>query len=145
MNQNQMTPDELLRLIQDYRVSQPNYGTLDGVLYNGGVVLTLFCTGAATILGAKGVSPDLVWVAPFLTGLATIFVGIDRALQFGPRWMHHVTFDAAVEMLIIRVQTINALPEDARPAEITAIRNSFVELPGMKKVLPGVGEMSDKS
>jgi hypothetical protein len=139
-----MTPDDLIKIIKEYRASKKDYGSLDSVLYNGGVVFTLLCTGAATILGAKGVDPTLAWLPPLLTGLATIWVGIDRALQFGPRWTHHRTVNASFDTLNLRLQTLSALPEEARAAELAAIRNSLVELPGMQKVLPGIGGTTTK-
>lgn len=134
-----MTPDDLTKIIRDYRASKKDFGLFDGFLYNGGVMFTLLCTGAATILGAKGIDPGLAWLPPLLTGLATIWVGIDRALQFGPRWTHHRTYNASIDTLIIRLQTLNALPEESRQVELAAIRNLLVELPGMQKVLPGIG------
>lgn len=62
-----MTPEQLeeqiaiiVAQIENFRGTRRDHTGLDGFLYNGGVVLTLACTGIATILGAKGVSPELV-------------------------------------------------------------------------------------
>jgi hypothetical protein len=86
---------------------------LNSVYYNGGVIVTLFCTGAATILSGLGAANNLpVWLVPILSGVATFIVGIDRALQLGQRWVHHRTLFAKYNSLYVRLQTLDQFNSD---------------------------------
>lgn len=115
---------------------------LDKYLYNGGVALTLLFTGTATIIGAiNGTSEKPlvpIWFAPLLSGLATIWVGIDSRLEFGRRWLYHRMMGAAYLSLKRRLTSLEVLPPEKREAELYAIREEFVALPKLNLEIPGL-------
>src|SRR5580698_1249779 len=85
---------EMRNLLDEIEIQRKRFHRdegLDATLYNWGVVAALAVTGGATIVGSFAAESSgylvAAWVGPLLSGLATIWVGIDRALQWGPRWM----------------------------------------------------------
>lgn len=133
-----MEPADLLDLIE--HEARKSCATLDGLLYNGGVVFTLICTGTATIGGAFNAAGTTipVWWAPLLSGLATIWVGIDRALQFGPRWLNQRALNARCASLRYRITTLSMLPKEKQQTELEEIRKAIVELPLHGVAVPGM-------
>jgi len=146
-----MGMDDLNVILEEIQLRQTRFSrdeSRDANFYNWGVVLTLCLSGGATIAGsftAAG-SPVPPWLGPALAGLATIWVGIDRALQWGPRWMFNRGRWAAYESLRRRINTLQLLPSDAdRQAEIAKIRQLFVELPKDHLGVPGVATTTPRT
>ncbi|MFT3721734.1 hypothetical protein [Pseudorhodoferax sp.] len=136
-----MVTDVVLAEVRDGLRRSRTSQAVDGWLYNGGVVFTLLCTGIATIIGAVNNVQDPtipLWVAPLLSGLATIWVGIDRALQFGLRWRFHRSISAAHQSILNRIVSLDLLPAEERADELKVIRDALVNLPNMDPNVPGV-------
>ena len=127
----------LKKCIEPLHKESTRYAQSDAWCHNGGTALMLLCAGIATFLGVKGVEAG-VWVAPFFTLCAAFLVAIDRALQFGPRWIHHRTVLGCCDSILAKLDTINVLPERRRGPELESIREEIINLLMRFIDLPGV-------
>jgi hypothetical protein len=135
---------DLIKQIETFRDSKTNYESFDGLLYNGGVILTFVCTGAATVLAAAKIQQEYLWVVSLLSRVATIYLAIDHILQFNRRWNRSRSVNAAIEALILRLETIDTLPEAERPAELKSVRIALLKLPGKYRTIPANGGLTQK-
>jgi hypothetical protein len=88
---------------------------VDGWLYNGGTVLVLFLTAAVSVLTGKVVDlGGLVWLPAVLSAVAGIFVALERALGFGPRWRFHTEMKAGYKTVSDMIDYYFVVPEDEK-------------------------------
>jgi hypothetical protein len=114
----------------------------DSLYYNGGTVLVLLLTSAATFLGAQSLGV-YDFVVPLLSGTAAFLVGLERALDFGARWRYHANMRAGYEAILDQIEFLTAVdpvltPED-RLAGCRQIRDALSVLRRQEAGLPGIG------
>lgn len=118
-----MTTDQIAALEASIRRSVAEHDPrLDSVLFNGGTLLALAATIAATAAPWTG---QHAWIARALTGLAAFLIGAERALNFGERWRYHRRMRGAYQTILERLSVARAL--DA-PEQRTAVQGVITDL-----------------
>ncbi|MFD6156165.1 hypothetical protein ACFWF7_24520 [Nocardia sp. NPDC060256] len=115
--------DAIRAAVQEYKAQHSP--KLDSFLYNGGTVVALAVSIAATSLPWSG---ETQWIPRVLTAVAAIIIGAERALSFGERWRFHRTRYGAAQSLELRLARIPALEPAEAAGEITAIVRELGEL-----------------
>ncbi|WP_410617095.1 hypothetical protein [Amycolatopsis sp. lyj-109] len=105
---------------------------LDSFLFNGGTLLALAVTIAATVPWPDNVS----WLPRVLAGLGAFLIGAERALNFGERWRYHRRLRDAYQSILDRFTLAveaSGVQRDELLAKITAdldqIRRSQGDIP----------------
>lgn len=106
----------------------------DSFYHNGGTVLALAATGAATIIPTS----HAVW-AKIAAAIATFIIALARALDFGGRWRWHIEMRNAYQGLIDRTDELNVLPDADRLAAIKTIYDRLEKLRVRENGIPGAG------
>lgn len=108
--------------------------TGDSFYHNGGTVLALAATGAATIIPTS----HAVW-AKVAAAIATFIIALARALDFGGRWRWHIEMRNSYQALIDRTDELNVLPDADRLAAIKNIYDRLEKLRVRENGIPGAG------
>ncbi len=106
----------------------------DSFYHNGGTILALAATGAATIIPTS----HAVW-AKVAAAIATFVIALARALDFGGRWRWHIEMRNAYQALIDRTDELNVLPDADRLAAIKNIYDKLEKLRVRENGIPGAG------
>jgi hypothetical protein len=95
--------------------ARKQHRTLDSLWYNGGTVVILLCTGAASFMPT--VLPCKVSLAQTLAAIGAFLVALERALSFGARWRFHKEMDGAYNALLDMLTFYQATDQSLSPAE----------------------------
>jgi hypothetical protein len=106
----------------------------DSIYHNGGTVLALAATAAATIIPSE----HFIW-AKVCAAVATFIIAVTRALDFGGRWRFHIEMQASYVALLDRLDEIDFLPESERLAAIKRIFDTLERLRAREGGIPGAG------
>lgn len=97
---------------------QENDPRLDSVLYNGGTVVAF---AATVIVSASFWPPEYNWIGQVLSAIAAFLIAIERALNFGARWIFHRKIRLKYEALMARLDIAESLDTAMRTAKIEGI------------------------
>jgi hypothetical protein len=106
----------------------------DSFYHNGGTVLALAATGAATIIPTSH-----ALLAKIAAGIATLIIALARALDFGGRWRWHLEMRNAYQALIDRADEVHVLPDADKLAAMKAIYDKLEKLRTRESGIPGAG------
>lgn len=123
---------ELVDLVKNHSASA------DSFFYNGGTVIALLATGAATVLAST--RPLL---AAICSGSAAFVIAVSRALNFGGRWRWHLQRQNAYRRLIYHLNEVTLLPPEQQTAELRGIYDALIREKGFDDRIPGSGEPVD--
>jgi hypothetical protein len=114
------------------------WSTINSVLYNAGTVLVIVCTGVATYVGLDESSK---WhtLAPVLTGVATAWVAIDRALGFGPRWAFNRGVIGRYRTIIDELDLVSTMNEPDQRRKLADLAGDLRETRIRESTVPGLG------
>src|SRR5206468_396252 len=93
-------------LVKELKEHSP---TMDSIYHNGGTLLALMATGAATIIPAS----YSFWIK-VSAAIATFIIALTRALDFGGRWRWHIEMKNGYQALIDRTDELRVLPDDEK-------------------------------
>jgi hypothetical protein len=113
------------------------WGSWDAWFYNGGTAVVLLCTSIATYLPASG-SKAASWLPPILTGFATFWVALDRALVFGPRWRYHLAQASRYRAIHDLLLAYHGVPDPDKPAAMKKLLSQLEAARGKESTMPGV-------
>jgi hypothetical protein len=106
----------------------------DSFFHNGGTILALLATGAATLIPTS----HAVW-AKIAAAIATFVIALARALDFGGRWRWHIEMRNAYQALIDRADELTALPDAERLDATKKIYDKLEKLRQQENGIPGAG------
>lgn len=111
---------------------------IDSALYNGGTVIVILLTGAATF------TPDFgepwTWVARILTGIAACWIAIERALNFGARWRFHVEMKNEYKMVLDKYNIHKILKNRSNKEQAKSLKDILTSLDALRhreSAIPG--------
>jgi hypothetical protein len=78
--------ESLKKYVDDGVKEHDHYQSQNAYLYNYLIVIAIICTSSAAILP---LNPDDTWITKLLAGVGAIIISLDRALNFGSRWVYH--------------------------------------------------------
>lgn len=108
--------------------------TQDSWYYNGGTVLALLATSAATIIPAS----HSFWVK-VSAAIATFIIALARALDFGGRWRWHIEMRNGYQTLIDRTDELYVLPDDEKLDAMKSIYDKLEAMRARENGIPGAG------
>jgi hypothetical protein len=129
--------DAMRAEVRKHADDHTKWGAWDAWFYNGGTVVVLLCTSLATYLPAAD-SPVAKWLPQVMTGFATFWVALDRALLFGPRWRFHLTQASRYRAIDVQLIAHHGVPEPDKPAAMKKILNQLEVAHKRDSAMPGV-------
>lgn len=112
----------------------------DSFLYNGGTFAVLAATTAATFLPAEPTSWP--WLPKALTGFATFWIALERALSFGSRWRFHRELRRCYQSLVDRIDlylaTRSLVPAEEQQRQLREIWDELRNLQQREGHIPGL-------
>lgn len=135
---------QLMVSVQTSLHEHKKWGTMDAYFYNGGTGVVLLCTTLATYLPDSQTSVAH-WLPQVLTGMATFWVALDRALTFGPRWRFHLSQKSGYRRVLDKLTLCDALSGTERE---NCLRQAIELLDGVRSQepdMPGVGVSGAKN
>jgi hypothetical protein len=135
--------DELTELAHSLEIAQKRHHTLDALLYNGGTVIVLLFTSAASLLPTINPDSHYQLTAQILAALAAFVVATERALNFGSRWRFHVEMDSAYSALLNMITIYRAsapfLPDTEKQKRLQEISQEVSVVSRREGGIPGSG------
>jgi hypothetical protein len=132
--------EELRKQIND-SVSEHNQNqSLDGFLYNSFVIAAILCSSIASLL----VYSYPTW-AKILSLATAAFIGIDRALNWGARWIYHRQMRHEYLLILARINLVENIneqfTEEERKKYFMMIFDDLFALRKKESLIPGVSEI----
>jgi hypothetical protein len=136
-DQFEIDVDQLAASVRESQQHHGKYRRYDAWLFNGGTVLVLALTSAASFLepGALG---SWSWLPRAISGAAAIIIGIERSLSVGQRWRFHIEQESGYQTVLDRINFLRLMPELEKPAYVKAIWDSLKGLREREAAIPGV-------
>lgn len=130
-----------LRKQIEVSVSEHNSNqTLDGLLYNSSVIIAILCSSIASLL----VESFPIWAKVLSLATAAI-VAIDRALNWGARWIYHRQMRHEYLLILARIDLVenaNAqFSDEERKKYFMLIFDDLFVLRKKESLIPGVSEI----
>ncbi len=137
-------PPELIEQLKVRLIAAANLHDVlaDPVMFNGGTILVLLLTTLATLLPSIPSSTPFTWAAPLCSGLAGLFVAMERALGFGARWRYHREMRFAYESIIDMLDFFPVIPASERPKYIRDIFAALYAVRSRESAIPNAGTHS---
>ena len=134
-------PDPLLRSdLRDHineAISRHN-PTLDGALFNGGTILQLVFTAAASFLPGSNWIPNAPFLAGICAALAALLNTIERSLSFGARWRFHTEMQTGYKSIMDMIDFYQCITADDEKTKYRAnIWNALYALRNREGGIPG--------
>lgn len=119
-------------------VEHKRYQSLDGLTFNG---MTLFVLGATTATTLLAGDAEFVTIVRILSGLATLFIAVERTLAYGERWRFHREMRHGYVGILNKLAFYEVAPTTYTPEQkVKLIEQVFADLRalGMKEAeIPG--------
>lgn len=116
------------------RAIKSHRGWGDSVWHNGGTIVAIAATTVATVLPAN----YSIW-ARTAAGVATFFIAVSRALDFGTRWRWHLDMRARYSILLDRLDQVAVIPLAERAAILAKIYDDLARVRTQELAIPGAG------
>lgn len=117
--------------------------TLDGFLYNFFVIVAILCSSTASLLVSS--CPTL---AKILSLATAAFIGIDRALNWGARWIYHRQMRHEYLLILARIDLVENIndqfTDEERKKYFMMIFDDLFALRKKESLIPGVSEIKGK-
>jgi hypothetical protein len=132
---------ELRKEISESVKEHNKYGGWDGLIYNSTTVLAIVMTSLAALLPNLG-----VFYLKIISGIAAMLIAIDRALNWGARWIYHRQMRHEYLVILAKISFYENMPENFTDEEKKAhfmeiytelynTRRKEVSMPGVKAAL----------
>jgi len=108
--------------------------TRDSVYHNGGTLVALLATSAATVIPTS----HAFW-AKVAAAVATFVIALARALDFGGRWRWHLEMRNGYQALLDRTDELSVLPDDEKLPAMKSIYDKLEKMRAKENGIPGVG------
>ena len=134
-------PDPLLR--SDLRANihqaiQRHHPDFDGALFNGGTILQLAFTAAASFLPGSNWIPNAPFLAGICAALAALLITIERSLSFGARWRFHTEMQTGYKSILDMIDFYQCITaEDEKTKYRANIWNALYALRSREGGIPG--------
>ncbi|MBV8224444.1 MAG: hypothetical protein JO232_04560 [Verrucomicrobia bacterium] len=134
-------PDPLLRSdLRDHinEAVQHHNPTFDGALFNGGTILQLVLTAAASFLPGSNWIPNAPFLAGICAALAALLITVERSLSFGARWRFHTEMQTGYRSILDMIDFYQCITADDEKAKYRAnIWNALYALRSREGGIPG--------
>ena len=111
---------------------------LNGLLYNYGTVFVITVSSLAALVPNIFVAWDGAPVmASVLSGLAAIWVAVERSLSFGERWTFNKELASRYRLILDRLDFLEVYPQPERDQEVRAIMGELVAIRRQEASIPG--------
>ena len=112
--------------------------TLDGALFNGGTILQLALTAAASFLPGSNWIPNAPFLAGICAALAALLITIERSLSFGARWRFHTEMQTGYKSIVDMIDFYQCITADDDKAKYRSnIWNVLYALRSREGGIPG--------
>jgi hypothetical protein len=119
---------------------------LDFWLYNGGTILALILSAAASLLAGKTFGDQLGPVAAVCSATAGVIIAAERALSFGARWRFHKEMENGYISLIDKIDFVPVLPDGPdKQKYLNDIWTALYALRTRESTIPGAGGPSSET
>jgi hypothetical protein len=136
----ELSPEVIARLRDRLQRSVAEHdGWADPIAFNGGTILVLLLTAAATLLPTMVANDSAPWAAPLCSALAGLFVAMERALGFGARWRYHREMKSAYESIIDMLEFFPILPPTERSKYARDIYAALYAVRSRESAIPNAG------
>lgn len=133
--------DPLLRSDLRDRINeaiQRHHPILDGALFNGGTILQLALTAAASFLPGSSWIPNAPFLAGISAALAALLITIERSLSFGVRWRFHTEMQTGYKSILDMIDFYQCITADDEKTKYRAnIWNALYTLRSREGGIPG--------
>ena len=127
---------ELRKEINDSIAEHNKYGGWDGVIYNSTTILAIVMTSLAALL------PIDVFYLKIISGIAAMLIAVDRALNWGARWIYHRQMRHEYLIILAKISFYENMPKNFTEDEIkTYFMEIYTELYNTRRKevsMPGV-------
>ena len=134
---------DLKKQISDSVSEHDSNQTLDGFLYNTFVIAAILCSTVASLFIDK-----FALAAKILTLSAAALVAIDRALNWGARWIYHRNMRHEYLLILARINLIenseSHLSEEEKKKYFLLIFDDLFTLRRKESLIPGVTDVKGK-
>ena len=112
--------------------------TLDGALFNGGTILQLAFTAAASFLPGSNWIPNAPFLAGICAALAALLITVERSLSFGARWRFHTEMQTGYKSILDMIDFYQCITVDDEKTKYRAnIWNALYALRNREGGIPG--------
>ena len=120
---------------QSIKRHDPNF---DGALFNGGTILQLAFTAAASFLPGSSWIPNAPFLAGISAALAALLITIERSLSFGARWRFHTEMETGYKSILDMIDFYQCITADDEKTKYRAnIWNALYALRSREGGIPG--------
>jgi hypothetical protein len=123
------------RINEAIKRHNPNF---DGALFNGGTILQLALTAAASFLPGSNWIPNAPFLAGISAALAALLITIERSLSFGARWRFHTEMQTGYKSILDMIDFYECIPAEEETTKYRAnIWNALYTLRNREGGIPG--------
>jgi len=115
-----------------------HHPNIDGALFNGGTILQLALTAAASFLPGSSWIPNAPFLAGICAALAALLITVERSLSFGARWRFHTEMQTGYKSILDMIDFYQCITADDEKAKYRAnIWNALYTLRSREGGIPG--------
>jgi len=115
-----------------------HHPNIDGALFNGGTILQLALTAAASFLPGSSWIPNAPFLAGICAALAALLITIERSLSFGARWRFHTEMQNGYKSILDMIDFYRCITaEDEKTKYRANIWNALYTLRSREGGIPG--------
>ena len=134
---------DLRKQVNDSVSEHNSNQSLDGFLYNSSVILAIFFSSISSLL----VDSYPIW-AKVLSLSTAVVVAIDRALNWGARWIYHRQMRHEYLLILARIDLVENVNEqfneEERKKYFMLIFDDLFTIRKKESLVPGVSEIKGK-